>query len=308
MRVIIVETPDEVGRVSARRVARAIRHACETREAGGHRSAGGYHDAARAGSSGATGGETPGEGPGGTSAPRAVLGVATGSSPLGTYRELGELVRAGELDLSGVGAFALDEYVDLDPEHPESYHSAIRRTVTEELGLDPALVHVPDGMADDLDAACAHYERLIAEAGGVDLQLLGIGANGHIGFNEPTSSFTSRTRVKVLAPTTRADNARFFDSPEQVPVHSVTQGLGTILDARELLLVAQGAAKADAVAGLIEGPLTSVCPASAMQLHPRATVVIDRAAASKLALVEYYEHAHAHDEDLADRRWVGSLV
>lgn len=260
MRVIIVETPDEVARVSARRIARAIRKP-----------------------------RTPGR--------ATVLGVATGSSPLGTYRELGELVRAGELDTRGVRAFALDEYVGLDPAHPESYHSVIHRTVTEQLGLDPALVHVPDGVASDLEAGCEHYERLIREAGGVDLQLLGIGANGHIGFNEPSSSFASRTRVKALAPKTRADNARFFDSAEQVPVHSVTQGLGTILDARELLLVAQGEAKADAVAGMIEGPVSSMCPASALQLHADATVVIDRAAAAKLTLTDFYEYVYAHETE-----------
>lgn len=220
----------------------------------------------------------------------AVLGVATGSSPLGTYAALAERVRAGSLDVSRVSAFALDEYVGLDPAHPESYHSVIHRTVTEPLGLDPARVHVPDGTAADLDAACADYERLIREAGGVDLQLLGIGANGHIGFNEPTSSFASRTRIKTLAPQTRADNARFFDSAEQVPVHCVTQGLGTILEARQLLLVAQGEGKADAVARMTEGPLASVCPASALQLHRDAIVVIDRAAASKLRLSDYYEY------------------
>ena len=207
----------------------------------------------------------------------AVLGVATGSSPLGTYAALATRVREGSLELSGVTAFALDEYVGLDPAHPESYRCVIRRTVTEPLGLDPA-------------RACAGYERLIREAGGVDLQLLGIGANGHIGFNEPTSSFASRTRIKTLAPRTRADNARFFGSAEQVPVHCVTQGLGTILDARRLLLVAQGEDKADAVAQMVEGPLASVCPASALQLHRDAVVVVDRAAASKLRLSDYYEY------------------
>lgn len=230
------------------------------------------------------------------SAPAAggVIGVATGSSPLGTYGALAERVASGALDTANVTAFALDEYVGLDPAHPESYHSVIRRTVTEPLGLDPARVHVPDGAAADIDAACEDYERRIAEAGGVDLQLLGIGANGHIGFNEPTSSFASRTRMKTLAPQTRADNARFFDSADDVPMHCVTQGLGTILDARRLLLVAQGESKADAVAAMIEGPVASLCPASALQMHRRATVVIDRAAASKLRLTEYYEFVQAH--------------
>ncbi|MHA3723244.1 glucosamine-6-phosphate deaminase [Leucobacter sp. HY1910] len=220
----------------------------------------------------------------------AVIGVATGSSPLGTYEVLARKVREGEIDVTGVSAFALDEYVGLAPEHPESYHSVIGKTVTEQLGLNPALVHVPNGNADDFDAACDAYEREIVAAGGIDIQLLGIGANGHIGFNEPTSSFASRTRLKTLAQQTRIDNARFFDSPDDVPVYSVTQGLGTIADARRLLLVAQGEAKADAVAAMVEGPVSTMCPASALQMHRYATVVIDEAAASKLKLRDYYDH------------------
>src|SRR5690349_17712170 len=180
--------------------------------------------------------------------PDAVLGLATGSSPLAIYAELARQVREEGLDCSAVRAFALDEYVGLPAEHPQSYHSVIRREVVEPLGMDPAAVHVPDGSAADVEAACAEYERMITDAGGIDIQILGIGANGHIGFNEPTSSFAARTRIKTLAPQTRADNARFFDSPDQVPMHCLTQGLGTILDARTLVLVAQGEAKADAVA------------------------------------------------------------
>lgn len=227
-------------------------------------------------------------------AERPVIGVATGSSPLGTYEELAALVRAGELDVSNVSAFALDEYVGLDQAHPESYHSVINNTVTVPLGLDPLRVHVPNGAASDILGACEIYERDIAEAGGIDIQLLGIGANGHIGFNEPASSFASRTRLKTLALQTRADNARFFDSAADVPMHCITQGLGTILDAGELLLVAQGESKADAVAAMIEGPVASVCPASALQLHRFATVVIDEAAASKLQLRDYYRHVQAN--------------
>ncbi|MGY2075168.1 MULTISPECIES: glucosamine-6-phosphate deaminase [unclassified Blastococcus] len=224
----------------------------------------------------------------------AVLGLATGSSPLGLYAELARQVAAGELDVSGVRGFALDEYVGLPPEHPESYASVIRRTVTRPLGLDPARVHVPDGRAADLAEAAAGYERAIVAAGGIDLQILGIGTNGHIGFNEPTSSIASRTRVKTLAPRTRADNARFFASPDEVPMHCLTQGLGTILEARELLLVAQGERKAHAVAAAVEGPLSSMCPASVLQLHPRAAVFVDEAAASRLRLADYYRHTHAH--------------
>ena len=224
--------------------------------------------------------------------PDAVLGLATGSSPTGIYAELGRRVAAGELDLSGVSGFALDEYVGLPEGHPESYAAVLERAVVRPLGL--RAVQVPDGRAADLEAAAADYDRAIAAAGGIDLQLLGIGANGHIGFNEPTSSFASRTRIKTLAPRTRADNARFFDSPDEVPTHCLTQGLGTILEARELLLVAQGEGKAAAVAAAVEGPLAAVCPASALQLHRRASVLVDEAAAARLRLGDYYRWAYGH--------------
>jgi glucosamine-6-phosphate deaminase len=226
--------------------------------------------------------------------PAAVIGLATGSSPLAIYAELAASVRSGLLDASRVSGFALDEYVGIAAEHPQSYAAVIRREVTEPLGLDPSRVLVPDGRASDLDAACQAYEAAIRDAGGVDLQILGIGANGHIGFNEPTSSFGSRTRLKTLAPRTRADNARFFDSPDEVPMHCLTQGLGTIMEARELLLVAQGSRKAAAVAAAIEGPVSSICPASILQFHPLATVIIDDAAASRLTLTDYYRYTYAN--------------
>lgn len=223
-----------------------------------------------------------------------VLGLATGSSPLAIYRELQALVQAGRLDLGSASAFALDEYVGLAYEHPESYHSVIARTVTEPLGLDPDRVHVPDGRAEDVEAACARYEAAIAAAGGVDVQILGIGSNGHIGFNEPTSSFASRTRIKTLAERTRIDNQRFFDSLDEVPTHCLTQGLGTIMAAAHVLLVAQGEAKAPAIAATVEGPVAAVCPGSILQLHQRATVVVDEAAASQLRLADYYREVYAH--------------
>jgi len=230
--------------------------------------------------------------------PRPVIGVATGSSPLATYRELAALAARG-LDVSRTTAFALDEYVGLAPGHPQSYHAVIDREVTRRIGLDPARVHVPDGSAGDLEAACAAYEEAISAAGGVDIQLLGVGANGHIGFNEPGSSLGSSTRVKTLAPGTRRDNARFFGGdPDAVPIHCLTQGIGTILRARRLVLVATGPAKADAVATLSEGPLGAYCPATALQLHPDATVVVDEAAAAKLTLREYYDFARDHANDL----------
>ncbi|MFZ1409986.1 MAG: glucosamine-6-phosphate deaminase, partial [Micropruina sp.] len=169
-----------------------------------------------------------------TSAP--VLGVATGSSPLRAYLALARLVAAGKIDLSQAYAFALDEYVGLPAGHPESYAEVIRTTVTEPLGLDPARVRCPDGFATDLEAAGPAYEAAIKAAGGVDVQLLGVGANGHIGFNEPTSSLSSRTRIKTLATRTRLDNQRFFAHLDEVPNHCLTQGLGTIMDARHVVL------------------------------------------------------------------------
>src|SRR4051812_49149078 len=224
----------------------------------------------------------------------AVLGLATGSSPLAIYAELSRQVREEGLDCTAVRGFALDEYVGLPAGHPESYHSVIQREVVEPLGLTRSLVHVPDGTAADVIAACAGYERQITELGPVDIQILGIGANGHIGFNEPTSSFASRTRIKTLTERTRADNARFFDSADDVPTHCLTQGLGTIMDARELLLVAQGPNKAAAVAAAVEGPVTSMVPASILQHHQHATVMVDEDAAAKLTLTDYYRWTYSH--------------
>lgn len=226
--------------------------------------------------------------------PEAVLGVATGSSPLELYAALAAMVADGRLDLSRASAYALDEYVGLAPDHPESYAAVIRRTVTEPLGMDPARVHTPDGFAADIEAAAAAYESAIARAGGVDVQILGVGANGHIGFNEPTSSLTSRTRIKSLTPRTREDNARFFGSLEEVPYHCLTQGLGTIMAAREVLLIAQGAAKADAIAAVVEGPVTAMVPGSILQAHQHATVIVDEEAAAELRLADYYRWTYAH--------------
>ncbi|WP_072312691.1 glucosamine-6-phosphate deaminase [Agrococcus sp. Marseille-P2731] len=231
--------------------------------------------------------------------PDAVLGVATGSSHLATYRALAARREAG-LDLSRVSAFALDEYVGLARRHPESYREVIAREVTAPLGLDPARVHVPKGDAADLAAECARYERRIAISG-IDLQLLGIGANGHIGFNEPTSSLSSRTRVKSLSVRTRADNARFFASADDVPTHCITQGLGTILDADRVLLVATGERKAEAVAQMVEGSLSAMWPGSVLQLHRRATVIVDEAAAGGLRMQDYYREAAAASEALRAR-------
>jgi glucosamine-6-phosphate deaminase len=225
----------------------------------------------------------------------AVLGLATGSTPLAVYRALAR--RADSLDLSQVSGFALDEYVGLPVSHPESYRSVITREVVEPIGLDPARVHVPDGNVETIQTAGAAYERSIIAAGGIDLQILGVGTDGHIGFNEPGSSFASLTRVKTLTEQTRRDNARFFDSPESVPMHCITQGLGTILRAEHLVMLAFGEGKAKAVAASVEGPLSAMVPGSAIQLHPHATVVIDEAAASQLRLADYYRYAFANKPD-----------
>lgn len=212
------------------------------------------------------------------SKPDAVLGVATGSSPLPVYAALAE----HRLDMSRVRAFALDEYVGLAPGHPQSYAEVVRREVTERLALKPAQVAVPDGAAADPHAAAARYDAAIRESGGVDVQLLGIGHNGHIAFNEPGSELDSRTRVEVLAERTRQANARYFRSLGDVPARCITQGLGTILEARQLLLVVHGADKADVLAAALSGPVSSECPGSVLQLHPHVTVVVDQAAASRL--------------------------
>jgi len=223
--------------------------------------------------------------------PGAVLGLATGSSPVPVYAELLRRQASGELSFDGVRGFTLDEYIGLPRSHPQSYHSVIRRELTDAAGL---VVDGPDGEADDIQAEAARYEAAIAAAGGIDVQLLGIGTDGHIGFNEPGSSLASRTRVKTLTPQTRSDNARFFASIDEVPVHVLTQGLGTILEARHLVMIATGTGKAEAVAAAVEGPVSASCPASVLQLHPHVTFVVDEPAAAELAHTDYYRFAAAH--------------
>ena len=226
--------------------------------------------------------------------PQAVLGLATGSSPLAVYDELAR--RHVELGLSFAHArgFLLDEYVGLPAGHPEGYRRVIERELVSRVDLDPARVLGPDGSAVDLPEACAAYERAISDAGGVDLQLLGIGTDGHVGFNEPGSSLASRTRIKTLTRQTRADNARFFDGDvDAVPTHCLTQGLATIMSARHLVLLATGRGKAEAVHQLVEGAVSALWPATVLQLHPHVTVLVDDAAASRLQLADYYRETYA---------------
>jgi glucosamine-6-phosphate deaminase len=226
--------------------------------------------------------------------PTPVLGLATGSSPVPVYDELGTRCARGELSFAGARAFLLDEYVGLPAGHPQSYATYISEVFTSRVDFAAGAVYWPDGAAADVSAAAASYEAALAAAGGVDLQLLGIGADGHIGFNEPGSSLASRTRLKTLAQQTRADNARFFPSAEDVPRHVLTQGVGTILEARHLVLVAWGSGKAAAIAAAVEGPVTAMVPASALQLHPHVSVVVDAPAASSLRLADYYRETYAN--------------
>jgi glucosamine-6-phosphate deaminase len=226
--------------------------------------------------------------------PHTVLGLATGSSPLPVYDDLARRVAAGELTLARARAFLLDEYIGLPRGHEQGYRTFVARHLEDHVDLAPDAVRGPDAWADDLPAACAAYEDEIAAAGGVGLQLLGIGSDGHVGFNEPGSSLASRTRIKTLTDQTRADNARFFASPDDVPRHVITQGVGTILAARHLVMLAFGVAKAGAVARAVEGPVTAMVPGSALQLHPHATVVVDEAAASGLRLADYYRDTWSH--------------
>lgn len=225
--------------------------------------------------------------------PGAVLGLATGSSPLRVYAELVRRHRSGGLSFEDARAFLLDEYVGLPAGHAQAYRNVIRTEFTALVDFADGAVQGPDGDTDDVPTECRRYERAITAAGGVDLQLLGIGGDGHLGFNEPGSSLVSRTRIKTLTSRTRADNARFFDSPEQVPHHVLTQGLGTILDARHLVLLAGGEAKAAAVVAAVEGPVSALCPASVLQQHPHVTVVLDDAAAGQLRLGDYYRETFA---------------
>jgi glucosamine-6-phosphate deaminase len=220
----------------------------------------------------------------------AVIGLATGSTPLLLYRELIKM----NLDWSSVTTFNLDEYVGLRPEHPQSYQHFMWENLFRHVNIQRQNVHLPDGMAANIPDFCQRYEDQIRKAGGIDLQILGIGIDGHIGFNEPTSSLASRTRIKTLTPETRRENARFFACEADVPQHVITMGIGTILEAREVLLLAFGRNKAPAVAATVEGPITSMIPASALQMHADTKVCLDDAAATKFTRVDYYRWVYAN--------------
>ncbi len=224
---------------------------------------------------------------------RPVIGLATGRSPVPTYRELIERCRDGRVSFARTRAFLLDEYVGLDPEHPQSCRSVIRRQLLDHVDAPDGALAGPECAPAELATAGEAYEQRIADAGGIDLQLLGLGRNGHIGFNEPPSSLASRTRLTTLAATTREDNARSFgDTPDQVPRQGITQGVGTILEARHIVLIATGESKSASVARAVEGPVTAMMPASALQLHARATVIVDEAAGRQLERAGYYRETY----------------
>ena len=227
------------------------------------------------------------------SKPNAVMGLATGSTPLGLYQELVRMHKEEGLDFSQVTTFNLDQYVGLPNNHPQSYHYFMSENLFNHVNIPRQNVYIPSGTTDNYEAFCKWYEQRIVDCGGIDLQVLGIGTDGHIAFNEPSSSLGSRTRIKTLAKQTIEDNARFFDNPDDVPVYAITMGVGTILEARKIILLASGESKAEAIAAAIEGPVTSMCTASALQLHADTIFFLDRAAAGRLNMREYYEWVQA---------------
>jgi glucosamine-6-phosphate deaminase len=214
--------------------------------------------------------------------PNLVLGLATGSTPLGLYQELIRMHKEEGLSFAKVTTFNLDEYVGLPRTHNQSYYYFMWENFFKHIDIDPRYIHVPDGMATDLEAHCEWYDNEIKKWGGIDLQILGIGANGHIAFNEPGSSLGSRTRIKTLTEQTIQDNSRFFTSIEEVPRLAITMGIGTIMEAKEIILLANKASKAEAIKAAVEGPITHMVPASIIQMHRKAYVIIDKEAASKL--------------------------
>lgn len=232
--------------------------------------------------------------------PAAVLGLATGSTPLRLYRELINRYQGGAVSFREARSFNLDEYLGLNAEHPQSYRYFMNENLFRHIDIQPDATHVPNGAAEDPLTACEEYEKAIRQAGGIDLQLLGIGRNGHIGFNEPSSSLASHTRIKTLTPDTVKANQRFFAEDEFQPHLSITMGIGTIMEARRILLLATGESKAEAVRETVEGPLSARCPASILQMHPHATLVLDREAAQGLKDIEFYEYIERENRRLSN--------
>jgi len=215
--------------------------------------------------------------------PHSVLGLATGSTPRGLYSHL---IQMEDLDFGKVQTFNLDEYLGLEPDHPHSYHYYMQEHLFRHINISPAGIHIPPGQPDDLEQACREYDRAITAAGGIDLQILGIGHNGHIGFNEPASRLKTATHVVDLSPSTIEANSRFFSSPEEVPRRAISMGLGSIMRARKILLLASGGDKAEIVARTVGGEITTRVPASLLQLHPEVIIMVDKEAGSQLPLAQ----------------------
>lgn len=226
--------------------------------------------------------------------PNSVLGLATGSTPLELYNNLVTFYQNKELSFHEVKSFNLDEYVGIAPEQPQSYHAFMKLNLFSKVDILPSNTHIPDGLSKNIEADCEDYERQIDEAGGIDLQILGLGQDGHLGFNEPSSSLNSKTRIKTLTEETRKANAVHFGSIDKVPKHVITMGLATIMKARQCVLLAFGSSKADAVAKMVEGPVSAMCPASILQMHPRTTVILDEPAAKQLVKTAYYKEVFAN--------------
>lgn len=220
--------------------------------------------------------------------PNTVLGLPTGRTPLAFYRQLIRMYQEEGLSFKQATTFNLDEYVGIGKDHPASYAYFMQQNLFRFIDADSNNLHIPNGMCQDVELECLDYEEKMLRAGGIDLQFLGIGGNGHIAFNEPGSSFASRTRVKTLTEKTRQDNSPEFGGIENVPMHVMTMGIGSIMQARQIVLLAFGQSKADVVQKMVEGPITASVPASILQMHPKATIVIDQEAASKLERSDYY--------------------
>ena len=229
-----------------------------------------------------------------------VLGLATGETPLGVYKKIIDMHQRKEIDFSASKAFSLDEYLGLEEDHPQSFAHYMNENFLKHINIKEENIHKLDGKPSDIDTHCQEYEEKIRSCGGIDVQILGIGRNGHIGFNEPGSSLSSRTRVKTLAEETVKDNARFFGEETEVPRFCLTMGIGTVLEAKIIILLASGASKKDAVLQCVEGPVTASLPASALQLHPRVKIVVDEGAGALLSRKNYYTWVFQNKERVKD--------
>lgn len=236
-----------------------------------------------------------------TAKPESVLGLATGSTPLALYQKLINSYQTGDISFKHCTSFNLDEYLGLGTDHPQSYRYFMQHNLFQHIDIANDNTWIPNGVSSNPMQACYDYENAIKLAGGIDLQLLGIGSNGHIGFNEPSSCLTSRTRIKTLSQKTITDNSRFFNADEYQPRLSITMGIGTIMDARQILLLATGESKARAIQATVEGPLSASCPASILQMHQVTTLIIDEAAASKLENNDFYKHIEVENQALLKR-------